>query len=345
MREIVAEDQPFVREESRPTEALRRFDRAAVQARDHRGPRHRRGGRRHRRRAPRPRASTATTAGRTSVAARTCRRPSGSARSSSRRSRARTGAATRSARSCQRIYGTAWASEADARGAPRTGSRRPRSATTASSAPSSTCSRSPRRSARASRCSIRRAALVRTIMEDYSRRRHEEAGYQFVNSPHITKREPVRRQRAPRLVRRRHVPADGARRRHRVLPQADELPVPHPDLPQPHAVVPRAAAAAASSSAPCTATRSRASCTGSRACAGMTQDDAHIFCTREQMVAELAVAARRSCSALLRDYGLDDFYLELSTKPEEQGGRHRRGVGRGHRGAARRSPRPMTSSS
>ena len=37
---------------------------------------------------------------------------------------------------------------------------------------------------------------------------------------------------------------------------------------------------------------------------------------------------------LLRDYGLDDFYLELSTKPPGQGGRHRRGVGGGHRGAA-----------
>jgi threonyl-tRNA synthetase len=48
---------------------------------------------------------------------------------------------------------------------------------------------------------------------------------------------------------------------------------------------------------------------------GMTQDDAHIFTTREQMGEEL-----RSLLVfvldLLRDYGLDDFYLELSTKPE-----------------------------
>jgi len=36
--------------------------------------------------------------------------------------------------------------------------------------------------------------------------------------------------RAPRLVRRRHVPPDGARRGPAVLPQAHELPVPHPDL-------------------------------------------------------------------------------------------------------------------
>jgi threonyl-tRNA synthetase len=48
---------------------------------------------------------------------------------------------------------------------------------------------------------------------------------------------------------------------------------------------------------------------------GMTQDDAHIFCSKEEMPDEL-----RSLLVfvldLLRDYGLTDFYLELSTKPE-----------------------------
>ena len=48
---------------------------------------------------------------------------------------------------------------------------------------------------------------------------------------------------------------------------------------------------------------------------GMTQDDAHIFCTREQVVPELQRALEFVIS-VLRDYGLDDFYLELSTKPE-----------------------------
>jgi threonyl-tRNA synthetase len=46
----------------------------------------------------------------------------------------------------------------------------------------------------------------------------------------------------------------------------------------------------------------------------MTQDDAHIFCTREQMDGEL-VRTLRFVLDLLRDYGLNDFYLELSTKP------------------------------
>ena len=48
---------------------------------------------------------------------------------------------------------------------------------------------------------------------------------------------------------------------------------------------------------------------------GMTQDDAHIFCTKEQMAGELE-SLLDFVLDLLRDYGLDDFYLELSTKPE-----------------------------
>lgn len=50
---------------------------------------------------------------------------------------------------------------------------------------------------------------------------------------------------------------------------------------------------------------------------GMTQDDAHIFTTKEQMGAELG-SILSFVLDLLRDYGLDDFYLELSTKPENK---------------------------
>jgi threonyl-tRNA synthetase len=50
---------------------------------------------------------------------------------------------------------------------------------------------------------------------------------------------------------------------------------------------------------------------------GMTQDDAHIFTTKEDMVAEIG-SLLDFVLDLLRDYGLDDFYLELSTKPEEK---------------------------
>lgn len=48
---------------------------------------------------------------------------------------------------------------------------------------------------------------------------------------------------------------------------------------------------------------------------GMTQDDAHIYTTREQMHEELT-SLLRFVLDLLSDYGLDDFYLELSTKDE-----------------------------
>ncbi|HVA71159.1 MAG TPA: threonine--tRNA ligase [Acidimicrobiales bacterium] len=47
---------------------------------------------------------------------------------------------------------------------------------------------------------------------------------------------------------------------------------------------------------------------------GMTQDDAHIFCTREQMAEELA-SLLAFVLDLLRDFGLTEFYLELSTRP------------------------------
>ena len=50
---------------------------------------------------------------------------------------------------------------------------------------------------------------------------------------------------------------------------------------------------------------------------GMTQDDAHIYCTREQMRDELA-SLLRFVLDLLADYGLDEFYLELSTKDPDK---------------------------
>src|SRR5699024_1971852 len=50
---------------------------------------------------------------------------------------------------------------------------------------------------------------------------------------------------------------------------------------------------------------------------GMTQDDAHIYCTREQMHDELT-RALKFVLELLSDYGLDDYYLELSSKNPEK---------------------------
>jgi len=50
---------------------------------------------------------------------------------------------------------------------------------------------------------------------------------------------------------------------------------------------------------------------------GFTQDDAHIYCTRDQMKDELT-RTLEFVLGLLKDYGLEDFYLELSTKNPEK---------------------------
>jgi len=50
---------------------------------------------------------------------------------------------------------------------------------------------------------------------------------------------------------------------------------------------------------------------------GFTQDDAHIYCTKEQMPGELDSLLTFVLN-LLRDYGLEDFYLELSTRNPEK---------------------------
>jgi len=160
-----------------------------------------------------------------------------------------------------------------------------------------------------------RGGTVRRIMEDYSRKRHEEQ-YLFVNSPHITKRNlfdtsghlqwyaegmfpPMELDGGTEYYLKPmncpfHVLIYKARTRsYRELPlrlfefgsvyRYEKSGVVH----------------------------------GLTRVRGMTQDDAHIFTTREQMGEELGGLLRFTLS-LLRDYGLDDFYLELSTKPEEK---------------------------
>ncbi len=87
-----------------------------------------------------------------------------------------------------------------------------------------------------------RGGLVRTIVKDYSRQRHVEGDYTFVNPAHITERNRSTRA-APAVVRRRHVPADRPQRRRRVLPQPMNCPFHVLDLQVAPPYVPRAAAA------------------------------------------------------------------------------------------------------
>jgi threonyl-tRNA synthetase len=159
-----------------------------------------------------------------------------------------------------------------------------------------------------------KGGTVRRIMEDYSRARHEQAGYEFVTSPHIAKEDlfhtsghldwfadgmfpPMELDEGTRYyLKPMNCPFhilifDSQLHSYRDLPirlfefgtvyRYERSGVVH----------------------------------GLTRVRGMTQDDAHIFCTKEQLPGELE-STLRFVLELLRDFGLTDFYLELSTKPE-----------------------------
>ncbi len=159
-----------------------------------------------------------------------------------------------------------------------------------------------------------RGGTVRRVMEEYSRARHVAGGYEFVNTPHITKAElfetsghldwyaesmypPMDLDDGQQYYLKPmncpfHVLIFNARQR-----SYRELPLRMFEFGSVYRYE--------KSGAVHGLTRVR----------GMTQDDAHIFCTREQMAQELSDLLS-FVLALLRDFGLNDFYLELSTRPE-----------------------------
>ncbi|MGO4384938.1 threonine--tRNA ligase [Specibacter sp. RAF43] len=172
-----------------------------------------------------------------------------------------------------------------------------------------------------------KGGIIRKAMEDYSRQRHVEAGYEFVYTPHITKAnlyevsghlDWYRDGMFPPM----HVDAelneDGTVRK----PGQDYYLKPM-NCPM-HNLIFRSRGRSyrelplrlfefgavyryEKSGVIHGLTRVR----------GMTQDDAHIYCTREQMKDELTKTLNFVLS-LLKDYGLNDFYLELSTKDPEK---------------------------
>ncbi len=77
-----------------------------------------------------------------------------------------------------------------------------------------------------------KGAVVRGIIENFIREGLRERGYQPVVTPHIVERTPLRDLGAPREFRAEHVRPDRGRGA-ALSPQADELPRPHPDLPEP----------------------------------------------------------------------------------------------------------------
>ncbi len=172
-----------------------------------------------------------------------------------------------------------------------------------------------------------KGGIVRKELEDYSRRRHSEAGYEFVNTPHATKGtlfelsghlEWYAEGMYPPMQLDAEYSADGELQR----PAVDYYLKPM-NCPM-HNLIYRSRGRSyrelplrlfefgtvyryEKSGVVHGLTRAR----------GFTQDDAHIYCTREQMAGEIT-SLLTFVLGLLRDYGLDDFYLELSTRNPEK---------------------------
>jgi threonyl-tRNA synthetase len=172
-----------------------------------------------------------------------------------------------------------------------------------------------------------KGGIVRRAMEDYSRKRHADEGYEFVYSPHITKAalfetsghlEWYSEGMYPPMILDEEHHADGTIKRAGQQYYMKPMNCPF------HNLIYRSRGRSyrelplrlfefgtvyryEKSGVLHGITRAR----------GFTQDDAHIYCTKEQMAGELDSLLTFVLN-LLRDYGLEDFYLELSTRNPEK---------------------------
>ena len=171
-----------------------------------------------------------------------------------------------------------------------------------------------------------KGGIIRRVMEDYSRAQHEAAGYEFVYSPHITKSNLFETSghlawyaegMFPPMKLDEEVDADGVVRKVGQDYYLKPMNCPF------HILIYKSQARSyrdlplrmfefgsvyryEKSGVIHGLTRVR----------GMTQDDAHLFVTQENMESELTSVLNFVLN-LLRDYGLTDFYLELSTRDPE----------------------------
>ena len=169
-----------------------------------------------------------------------------------------------------------------------------------------------------------KGGTMRRVMEDYSRARHEQAGYEFVYSPHLTKSTLFETSghldwfadaMYPPMELDAEYDADGNVRKPAQKYYMKPMNCPF------HILIFRSRGRSYRE-LPLrlfefgTVYRYEKSGVihGLTRVRGMTQDDAHIFCTKEQVPAELD-SLLTFVLDLLRDYGLEDFYLELSTRP------------------------------
>ena len=160
-----------------------------------------------------------------------------------------------------------------------------------------------------------KGGIIRREMENYSRLKHERAGYDFVNTPHITKGHlyevsghldwyadgmfpPMQLEGADYYLKPMNCPMHDLIFRSRGRSYR-ELPLRMFEFGTVYRYE--------KSGVVHGLTRVR----------GLTMDDAHIFCTQGQVAEELA-SLLRFVLDLLADFGLDDFYLELSTRNPEK---------------------------
>ena len=172
-----------------------------------------------------------------------------------------------------------------------------------------------------------KGGVIRRAMEDYSRKRHEEEDYQFVYSPHLTKAALFETSghlqwysegMYPPMVMDEELHADGTIKRAGQKYYMKPMNCPF------HNLIYKSSSRSyrqlplrlfefgtvyryEKSGVIHGLTRAR----------GFTQDDAHIYCTKDQMLGELDSLLTFVLN-LLRDYGLEDFYLELSTRNPEK---------------------------
>ena len=172
-----------------------------------------------------------------------------------------------------------------------------------------------------------KGGIIRRAMEDYSRKRHEDEGYEFVYSPHLTKAalfetsghlEWYAEGMYPPMILDEEFHTDGTIKRAGQQYYMKPMNCPF------HNLIYRSRGRSyrelplrlfefgtvyryEKSGVLHGITRTR----------GFTQDDAHIYCTKDQMVGELDSLLTFVLN-LLRDYGLNDFYLELSTRNPEK---------------------------
>ncbi|CAB4573188.1 MAG: threonine--tRNA ligase [Actinobacteria bacterium] len=172
-----------------------------------------------------------------------------------------------------------------------------------------------------------KGGIVRRAMEDYSRKRHEDEGYEFVYSPHLTKAALFQKSghldwysegMYPPMIMDEELHADGTIKKPGQQYYMKPMNCPFHNLIY-------ASRGRSYRELPLrlfefgTVYRYEKSGVlhGITRARGFTQDDAHIYCTKEQMPNELDSLLTFVLN-LLRDYGLTDFYLELSTRNPEK---------------------------